>query len=336
MLSYGPDDGSVYRAAIAAGADHFVRRRGRSDEQAANEIAAAGIHVPVDLGAHHRQPTWHIGAAPGAGAGPLPRLSRNHGCDYIDYFITDRVATPPRCAAEFTEQLAYVADCFMVSNGLDAERYARHATRADQGLPEDAFVFLQFRRIRRALHTACSRCGWKYCARSHRRSLDQAVPCADGRKSAQRGPAMRDRSEPACLRATGAGKAGAHRARRARRSGARHHRLVQRPQQHQRHAVGGRAGADGAGRDFCKPGGGKPAARCAMPEMVVHDARDYVEAATRLGTDRAQCAALKRKLADHRGSAPFFDARRTVASLERLYQEMWRASRSGEAPHTIS
>ena len=65
------------------------------------------------------------------------------GAAYLDYFITDAIATPPQLTAEFTEQLVYLPRCFMVGNGLDAES-AGSVTRPEQGLPQEAFVFCNF------------------------------------------------------------------------------------------------------------------------------------------------------------------------------------------------
>lgn len=60
-----------------------------------------------------------------------------------------------------------------------------------------------------------------------------------------------------------------------------------------------------------------------LPELVKQDRAEYVQAAVRLGNDRAQLAALKRKLAQR--AAPFFDTRLRVRDLEAAYREMWEA-----------
>ncbi|MCE9641326.1 MAG: tetratricopeptide repeat protein, partial [Betaproteobacteria bacterium] len=50
--SYGPDDGSPYRKAIAAGVDHFIDAHAMTDAELAAGIAQAGIHVLVELAGH--------------------------------------------------------------------------------------------------------------------------------------------------------------------------------------------------------------------------------------------------------------------------------------------
>ena len=65
-----------------------------------------------------------------------------------------------------------------------------------------------------------------------------------------------------------------------------------------------------------------------LPELVKRDRDEYVQTAIELGNERTQLAALKRKLADNRRTAPFFDTRLIVRDLEAAYADMWNDYRS--------
>ena len=65
------------------------------------------------------------------------------GAAFFDYFISDPIATPPELAHQFTEQLALVPSCFMMSAGA-INRMPQPPSRAAQGLPENAMVYASF------------------------------------------------------------------------------------------------------------------------------------------------------------------------------------------------
>ncbi len=142
--SYGPDDGSAYRKAIAAGVDHFVDAHAMTDGELAADIAGAGIHVLIDLAGHttgNRMPV--LARRPAPVQAHYLGFAATTGASYVDYFITDRVATPPELAAGFSEKLAYVPHCFMVSDGTDAPDAAGDAGAATE-FSADAIVFCNF------------------------------------------------------------------------------------------------------------------------------------------------------------------------------------------------
>ena len=143
-FSYGADDGSAYRAAIASAVDCFVDGRDRTDAELAADISRAGIQVLIDLAGHT---TGNRLAVLARRPAPVQvhylGYPATTGAKYIDYFITDHVATPPALAADFSEHLAYLPHCFMASDGADAAR-AGVAERAAEGLSADAVVFCNF------------------------------------------------------------------------------------------------------------------------------------------------------------------------------------------------
>ena len=334
-FSYGPDDGSAYRTAIAAGADHFVNIAGKSDEQAAGEIAAAGIHVLIDLAGHTTGNRLGVLARRPA---PLQLHYLGYpgttGATYIDYFITDHVATPPEFSAEFTEQLAYLPRCFMVSNGVDAKS-AGDAARAEQGLPQQAFVFCSFTNSSRITRDVFAQ--WMEILRAVPSSVlwlkqSHALTVKNLRTEAQScgiDPerlifAQRISGKPAHLARLGLADLALD-------------------------TIGWYNGHSNtsdmlwAGVPVLTAPGVTFASRVAasllhaagLPELVARDAQEYLKIAIQLGRDHVQCSALRRKLAENKRSAPFFDQQRIVTDLEAAYREMWRMHRAGDAPHAI-
>lgn len=143
-FSFGPDDQSVYHNAIAQSVDRFIDIAAYSDEEAARAIADAGIDILVDLMGHttgHRLGV--LARRPARIQAHYLGYAGTTGAPYVDYFMTDEVVTPPDLKADFTEELAYLPDCFMVSDGTDALG-APLSTRSSQKLPDDAYVFANF------------------------------------------------------------------------------------------------------------------------------------------------------------------------------------------------
>ncbi|MCE4556127.1 tetratricopeptide repeat protein [Roseateles cellulosilyticus] len=137
------NDGTPHQARIRAAMDHVIPLQGRSDEEAAQLIAAAGIDVLVDLqgltnGARPdilvRRPApvqvSYLG---------LPATSAIPGVDWI---IADRYVMPPEYLPYCTERPIYLKHCYQSS---DRKRpVGSTPTRAQVGLPEEGFVFCSF------------------------------------------------------------------------------------------------------------------------------------------------------------------------------------------------
>jgi predicted O-linked N-acetylglucosamine transferase (SPINDLY family) len=113
------------------------------DVQAAEQIAARGIDVLVDLqgltsGARPNILVQRAAPVQVSYLG-LPGTSALPGVDWI---VADPYVLPPELQPYMTEQALYVPHCYQVS---DRQRVvAGTPTRAHYGLPEDAFVFCSF------------------------------------------------------------------------------------------------------------------------------------------------------------------------------------------------
>lgn len=137
------EDGTPLRQRLRKAMDVYVPLAGVDDATAAQLIARHGIDVLVDLQGITN------GARPailGYRAAPvqvsylgLPATSALPGVDWI---LADRYVMPPEQLPYMTEKPLYVPHCYQVS---DRQReVAPTPTRAQYGLPDDAFVFCSF------------------------------------------------------------------------------------------------------------------------------------------------------------------------------------------------
>ena len=333
--SYGHDDRSGYRQNIARSADRFVDIAALSDGDAAAAIAADGVQVLIDLAGHTTGGRLGILARrPAPVQAHYLGYAATTGADYIDYFVSDDIATPPELAAAFTEQLACVPGCFMLSGGAPAPA-AAVAARAAEGLPEGATVFACFTNASRITRESFGL--WMEILRAVPDSVlwltqSHALTVQNLRAEAQRCGVAAARLVFAQRVPDKAG----HLARLALADLA-----LDTIGWHNGHSTtndmlwAGVPVLTAPGGTFASRVGASLVNAAGLPELIARDARDYVDIAIRLGSDRAQCLALKRKLAANKSSALFFDGRRIVAELEAVYLEMWRQHAEGKPPHQI-
>jgi protein O-GlcNAc transferase len=324
-FSYGPNDGSVYRSSIAASVDHFVDVARQNDEEAARAIADAGIDILIDL----------MGHTTGNRLGVLSRrpapvqahylgYAGTTGASYIDYFVSDEIVTPRHSISAFTEVVAYVPDCFMVSDGTDAGT-ASTGTRAEQHLPEGAYVFCNFANSSRITRETFAL--WMsilkrvpesvlWLKRSHDRVVanlrDESQVC--GVDPARLVFAERVRDKPAHLARLALADLG-----------------LDTIGWHNGHTTtadmlwGGLPVLTVPGKTFASRVATSLVHAAAIDEVIANDPEDYVFRASRLSNNRADSNALRDKLQLQRGSAPFFDTARLVRGLEQAYEGMFAA-----------
>lgn len=137
------DDGSSHRRELLALFDHVRPVQTLSDRETAEQVLADEIDVLIDLHG------LSSGARPGIFAlHPAPKQGTylgfigTTGMPWFDFVITDRNAFPPELEEYFTEKPLYVEGSFIPMTPPDEDLPV--VTRADVGLPEDAFVMGAF------------------------------------------------------------------------------------------------------------------------------------------------------------------------------------------------
>ena len=142
--SIGPHDSSPLRDRIEAAFEHFADCADESAPATAARIRHDRIDVLIDLNGHTAQ-----GRAEILALRPAPIQVHwlgylgTMGADFIDYVITDRIATPPAEQANFAERFLYLDDCYCPSDtGREDSRL--ESSREASGLPQKGFVFCCF------------------------------------------------------------------------------------------------------------------------------------------------------------------------------------------------
>jgi predicted O-linked N-acetylglucosamine transferase (SPINDLY family) len=140
---FSPEDGTAHRKRLKKAFDHLRPIRALTDRQVAELVLADEIDVLIDLHG------LSSGARPGIFAlHPAPKQGTylgfigTTGMPWFDFVIADRYALPEELTPYFTEKPLYVEGSFIPLTHDDTP--VREATRAEFGLPEDAFVMAAF------------------------------------------------------------------------------------------------------------------------------------------------------------------------------------------------
>ncbi len=142
-IAFGPDDQSAMRTRIRWAFDHFEDVRGKSDAEVAALLIARETDIAVDLNGHT------AGARTGIFACRPAPVQVNYlvypgtiGADFIDFVLADATVLPADQQTFFREKIVHLPDCYQAN---DATRILPPPpTRAEAGLPDDAFVFCCF------------------------------------------------------------------------------------------------------------------------------------------------------------------------------------------------
>jgi protein O-GlcNAc transferase len=139
-FSYGEGDSSAYRPLF----DRFTDVRSMKDEDIAALARKGGLDIAIDLKGHTKDARLGIFAH---GAAPVQISYLGYpgtsGAPFIDYMIADKVVVPDEQREHYSESMIYLPGSYQVNDNRRAIS-DRPMTRADMGLPEDAFVFACF------------------------------------------------------------------------------------------------------------------------------------------------------------------------------------------------
>jgi predicted O-linked N-acetylglucosamine transferase (SPINDLY family) len=143
-VSFSRDDASEARRRLEKAFDVFLDVRSEGDREVARRLNAMEVAVAVDLKGHTEDA--RIGIFVNRAA-PVQVSYLGYpattGADFIDYVIGDRIVLPFDQQRFFTERIVHLTDSYQV-NDPTRQISARAFTRAEAGLPDDAFVFCCF------------------------------------------------------------------------------------------------------------------------------------------------------------------------------------------------
>lgn len=332
LYSHGADDGTPMRRRVEAACTRFVDIARVDDEQAAAQIRRDGIDILVDLKG------YTAGARSGIfGRRPAPLqvgflgFPGTCGAGFLDYFVGDRVTTPPALAPQFAEKLAQMPHCYQPNDGTRALPAA--AARRELGLPEDAFVMASFNQAYKITPAVFD----TWC------TLLREIPDSVLWLMQTNEQAARNLARAAQARGIGPG------------------RLFYAPplplEQHMARLQSADLFVDTTpcsahttasdalwvglplvtvcGETFASRVAASLLTTQGVPELIAPDLDGYADIVRALAADRGRLAALRERLVRARSERPLFDATRFARDLEALYRRMAERARAGLAPEHL-
>jgi len=312
--------------------DHFRDIRELSTMDVSRQIYDDGIQILIDLAGHTRGSRMEILALkPAPVQAHYLGYGATTGADYIDYLITDDTVMNEEAAHWCSESLAYLPQTFMPPLGLPYP--ARNLNRAEEGLPEDGFVFANF-----SAHYKIDPDIFSVWMRLLKRTPGSVLWLVSGSaKSVEnlRQEASARGIDPDRLIIA---KRCSHEVHLAR------HHLADLCLDNYFHA-GGATTLEALWCDLpvltlhglypnSRTGAGMLKA-AGLPELVAQDLADYAKIAQDLARSPERLKELRQRLSKDKQSIPLFDSAYFVSRLETILTEMWQTFDSGRQPHTI-
>lgn len=329
--SLGADDGSDIRSRLASAFDEFVDVSALSVHSLAERIKADKIDILVDLNGWTRDGRPELMAtrcAPiqvnwlgYAGTMGHPRLA--------DYLVGDPVVTPLEDQAAFSEALALMPHCYLpVDTRVSCDRVM---LRAEQGLPDEGFVFCSFNVGAKynpdvfdlwckILRDTPGSCLW--LSRPAGSAADRLISEALARGVSKERLIFATRMN----------------AREDHLSRLRLADLALDPFPYNSHSTGldvlwaGVPMVSCLGKTFPSRVGASLLRSANLGELVVNSTEEYHALVVSLYRDRERLSNLRKRLSTERDRLPLFDMSGFVASLERLYLEMEKNRSLGIRP----
>ncbi len=315
-----PDDGSSQRKRLVAAFDRFVDAHGQAPFAVARQLRALEVDILVDLNGHTKDDNFDILVhRPASVQASWLGYAGTTAAPFLNYLIADGVVAPD--AGVFTEKLALLPCYFPNDN---SRVLGPVPSRADAGLPEDAFVFCCFNanwKITRAVFSL-----WMRLLEQVAGSVLWLKQPGETTKSNLLAAAGAAGIEASRLIFAGPAAMAKHLAR---------HQLADLfldTLPYNAHATG--CDALWAGLPLLTQRGTAFAGRvCAslltslgVPELIAENAADYEATALALARDPARLAGMRARLAANRATSTMFDTPRLARDIEALYQKMLAAA----------
>ncbi|HKP25329.1 MAG TPA: tetratricopeptide repeat protein [Dongiaceae bacterium] len=331
-FDYSTARASAHRSRILKAFDRVVPIAGLPDAEAARRIAAEDIAIAVDLKG------WTTGARPHI-LGSRPAAITAHwlghpgtiGAPWIDYAIVDPVVAPSGSESEFTERLVRLPHCYQPNDRRRAIGTA--PTRAEVGLPDDAFVcccFNQAFKINRAIFAL-----WMDLLHATPRAVLWLKDDNRWATAAFKAHARAAGIDPARIIFGPKLPLADHLARLTLAD------LALDCAPYGSHTTASDALWAGVpqiayyGDAFAARVSASLVTAIGLPELIVRSPDEYRALAIRLAGERDTIASLRSRLSANRLTTPLFDSRLFVRHLEAGYEAMWQRAAAGLPPDHI-
>ncbi|CAA2140525.1 tetratricopeptide repeat protein [Hyphomicrobium sp. ghe19] len=331
---FSPEDGSAMRQRLLKAFEHVRKIGEMTSRDAAAQINADGIDILVDLKGFTKDARPEIFSYR-----PAP-IQVNYlgypgtmGADFIDYILADAVVAPMEHQPDYSEKIVHLPNTYQPN---DRQRVISQepVTRADCGLPEDAFVFCSFNNSYKLNPTMFD--VWMHVLKQVPGSvLWLLVPnqtCANNlrREAASRGV------DPGRLVFANRASIPKHLARQRLAD------LFLDALPCNAHTTTSDALWVGLpvltclGETFSGRVAGSLLSAMGLPELITTDLDAYTDLAIELARDKGKLDRIRRKLVSMRDTAPLFDSTRYARNLEASFEKMVDIMRSGQAPQAFA
>ena len=326
-----PSDASVRRKRLESDCEHFVSVWELSSAEAARRIAQNGIDILIALEQFTSGCRPEIVAQRVAPIQVSHMLATTSGAPFLDYFLTDRVATPPGCESFFTEAPVFLPNSYMPTDDVPIADLI--PSRAACGLPERGFVYCCFNnpyKIDPEIFDV-----WMRILRQVPESVLWLFFRMPQVRDNLRNEAQARGIDPARLIFAEQAPHPEHLARHRHADLFLDTPLVNAITTAVDSLTAGVPVLTCPGEAFFNRAAASLVAAAELPQLVVPDLRSYEAAAIRLAQKPEELATLKQHLAERRRSCPLFDTSQYVRNLERALLAIWGRYQSGLAPAPI-
>lgn len=319
--SLGHEPENELRGRIRAGCDTFADISQLSHREAAQRIADDRIDLLLDMKG------FTGGGRPEIFALRPARLQLSYlgypgssGAGYIDFFVTDEMASPAGSAAHFSEALAFLPGSYQPNDR--AARIGASMSRAEAGLPGGVMVYCCFNehaKIDRGIFAS-----WMRILAQVPASVLWLLGSASGSEDRLRAAARAHGIDPGRIIFASRRAKPDHLARLANAD------LVLDTSVCNAHTTGSDALWAGVplltcpGVHFAARVGASLVCAADLPGLAVADQAEYERTAVRLGTSMDERKALRDRLENARLGCALFDTDRYVSNLEALYEDCSR------------
>lgn len=328
--SIGVDDGSAIRERLIRAFDKFIDCQNLSDAEISDRILKSEIDILVDLKGFTQGARTDIFAVRSA---PVQVNYLGYpgtmGAPFIDYVIGDRTLFAESDAADFTEKLVRLPQCYQ-PNDRHRQISERTFSREECGLPREGIVFCCFNNSYKILPEMFD--SWmRILGRTAGSVLwlleDSPTVARNLKQEAQRCGVDPDR-----LVFAGRIDLPDHLAR---------HRLADLfldTLPYNAHTTASDALWAGlpvltqAGRAFAGRVAASLLRAVGLPELITYSRDAYEALAIELACDREKLGGLKERLQANRLTAPLFDTALFTRHLEAAYEAMYRRCQAGLPP----
>lgn len=333
-LSYGPQRHDAATDRVKEQVHGFHDVSGLTDTEAANFGRSLALDIAVDLKGFTKDGRLGIFAERCA---PVQVSYLGYpgttGASYMDYVIADITVLPPEQQSFYTEKPVYMPYSYQVN---DSQRMIspRVFTRAELGLPEDAFVFCCFNNNYKILPDTFA--SWMRILHAAPASVLWLFQDTEAAAHNLRNEARNRGIDPSRLVFAPRLPADEHLAR---------HRaadLFIDTLPYNAHTTASDALWAGlpvltlAGRSFAARVAASLLTAVGLPELITTSQAEYEAKAIHLATHPDELKALRQRLQVQRLTSPLFDGKRFTRDLETAYRMMLERYEAGLPPETLT